>query len=195
MLLLNSFHCLLKAGQYPRGCEGITEVLTWHPKNHAHTTQCCIFNNFSIVKHRHQFWDWISISVFKVEITKWPWISPQFTSIIRKLALVFFFDEFCVSWKKIFSSLLFQKKSLFIYIKNLSESTLLFQNFKSYIFDFLIFFLITSFHSVLLHLSFFLMKKIFFVCCQIFFFFFLSNLGNFANLLRPKFWSEWRPVR
>ena len=70
--------------------------------SNLYTAQCCIFNNFSMVKHRHQFWDWISISVFKVEITNWPWISPQFTSIIRKLALVFFFDGFWVFWKKIF---------------------------------------------------------------------------------------------
>ena len=137
----------------------LLHIFEWSRWVRYHTTQCCVFNNFSIVKHRHQFWDWISISVFKVEITKWPWISPQFTSIIQKLALVFFFDGFCVSWKKIFSSLLFQKKSLFIYIKNLSESTLLFQNFMTYIFALLIFFIITSFHSVLWHLSFFLMKK------------------------------------
>ena len=66
----------------------------------GYTAHCCVFNNFSMVKQRHQFWDWISISVFKVEITEWPWISPQFTSIIRKLALVFFFDGFWVFWKK-----------------------------------------------------------------------------------------------
>ena len=123
------------------------------------SAQCCVFNNSSIVKHRHQIWDQFVIPVFKTEITNWSWILPQFTSLIRKLALVFFFAGFLGFRKKKFFSLLLEKKLLFIYKQNLSESTLLFQNFMTYIFALLIFFIITSFHSVLWHLSFFLMKK------------------------------------
>ena len=140
--------------------------------SNLYTAQCCIFNNFSMVKHRHQFWDWISISVFKVEITKWPWILPQFTSIIRKIGTCLFSRWILGFLKKIIFQSSFPKKINFYIYKNLSESTQVFQNFKSYIFAFLIFFLITSFHSVLLHLSFFLMKFFFFRCCQKFIFHF-----------------------
>ena len=124
-----------------------------------HSTQCCVFNNSSIAKHRHQIWDQFVIPVFKTEITNWSWILPQFTSLIRKLALVFFFMDFWVFEKKSFFSLLLEKKNLFIYKQNLSESTLSIQNFMTYIFALLIFFIIMSFHSVLWHLSFFLMEK------------------------------------
>ena len=61
--------------------------------------QWYVFNNFSIIKHRHQIWDHFVIPVFKVEITNWPWILPQITSKIRKLALVFFLMNFQF-WKK-----------------------------------------------------------------------------------------------
>ena len=77
------------------------------------TTQCCVFNNSSIVKHRHQIWDQFVIPVFKTEITNWSWILPQFTSLIRKLALVFFFDGFLGFRKKKFFQPSFRKKITF----------------------------------------------------------------------------------
>ena len=85
----------------------------------GYTAHCCVFNNFSMVKQRHQFWDWISISVFKVEITNWPWILPQFTSIIRKLALVFFSMDFRFFEKRYFPAFFFRKKiTFYIYKKS-----------------------------------------------------------------------------
>ena len=95
----------------------------WPQKNHFEinwplgsppwSTQCCVFNNSSTVKHRHQIWDQFVIPVFKTEITNWSWILPQFTSLIRKLALVFFFDGFLGFQKKSFFSLLLEKKITF----------------------------------------------------------------------------------
>ena len=77
------------------------------------TAQCCVFNNFSMVKHWHQFWHWIVISVFCFGITNWPWILPQFTSLFRKLALVFLFRWIWVFWKKNFFQPSFTKKITF----------------------------------------------------------------------------------
>ena len=77
------------------------------------SAQCCVFNNSSIVKHRHQIWDQFVIPVFKTEITNWSWILPQFTSLIRKLALVFFFDGFLGFRKKKFFQPSFRKKITF----------------------------------------------------------------------------------
>ena len=52
------------------------------------------FNNYSLDKHRHQFWDHFLISVLKTEITNWPWILPQFTTSNQKMALVSFIDVY-----------------------------------------------------------------------------------------------------
>ena len=35
------------------------------------SAQWCIFNNYSLDKHRHQIWDQFLISVLKTEITNW----------------------------------------------------------------------------------------------------------------------------
>ena len=85
----------------------------------CYSTQCCVFNNSSIVKHRHQIWDQFVIPVFKTEITNWSWILPQFTSLIRKLALVFFFDGFLGFQKKKFFQPSFRKKNNFLYINKI----------------------------------------------------------------------------
>ena len=45
------------------------------------TAQWCVFNNYSLDKHRHQIWD----HFLKTEITNWPWILPQFTTKNEKL--------------------------------------------------------------------------------------------------------------
>ena len=81
--------------------------------------QCCVFNNSSIVKHRHQIWDQFVIPVFKTEITNWSWILPQFTSLIRKLALVFFFWWIFGFSKKKFFQPSFRKKNNFLYINKI----------------------------------------------------------------------------
>ena len=64
--------------------------------------------------YRHHIWDWIVISVFKVDITNCPWISPQITSKNRKLAFDFFLMNF-VFWKNLFSNLLLQKMTFDIW--------------------------------------------------------------------------------
>ena len=154
----------MRESRFFQNCGTFCFDLCWKYHNYERieicaTAQCCVFNNSSIVKHRHQIWDQFVIPVFKTEITNWSWILPQFTSLIRKLALVFFFWWIFGFSKKKFFQPSFRKKKLFIYKQNLSESTLLFQNFMTYIFALLIFFIIMSFHSVLWHLSFFLMEK------------------------------------
>ena len=69
-------------------------VECFFPLGYLYTAQWCVFNNYSLDKHRHQIWDHFLISVLKTEITNWPWILPQFTTKNWKMALVFFFDGF-----------------------------------------------------------------------------------------------------
>ena len=119
------------------------------------SAQRCIFNNYSLDKHRHQIWDHFLISVLKTEITNWPWILPQFTTSIWKMTLVSFFDGFHLKITISKILVLLRKKSLFIFERKYSKGTLLFQNFKSYIFTFLTLFDFKSFGGVLWTLSFF----------------------------------------
>ena len=125
----------------------------------VHTAQWCIFNNYSLDKHRHQIWDHFLISVLKTEITNWPWILPQFTTSNRKMALVPFFGRISFKNNNFKNPCSFEKKkSLFIFERKYSKGTLLFQNCKSYIFTFLTLFDFKSFGGVPWPLSFFLMN-------------------------------------
>ena len=53
------------------------------------STDCTVFNNYSLDKHRHQMWKHFDIWALKVEITNWPWILPQTATKILKSALDF----------------------------------------------------------------------------------------------------------
>ena len=123
------------------------------------TAQWCVFNNSSIVKHRHRLF---SILAFKDEIINWSWDITK----ISKTSYDYDFssNEFCHKWAIVFIFVFWKtttffltyfankKKILFLYKKNIFESMLIFQNFKS------------------------------------FFLAYLDNLGNFCNPLRPKFY-------
>ena len=149
-----------------------------------------------MVKHWHQFWHWIVISVFCFGITNWPWILPQFTSLCRKLALVFLFWWIWVFWKKNFFQPSFTKKITF-YIQTKSFWVrIVIPKFQELHFCFSDLFPNHEFSD-------WTFKSVFFshekkrkkIVVKNFFWFFYSKFCNFANLLRPKFWSEWRPLR
>ena len=140
------------------------------------TAQWCVFNNYSLDKYRHQIWHHFVISVLKVEITNWTWISPQIVKKIHKLGLDFFW------W---FSSCNFFFKSAFFYKKNhfsyLIKTNIPNACFKSYIFTFLTFFNFKSF-VVVLKIQFCFPKT-----CWIF----LSNHEHFNNHQSLNYWSQW----
>ena len=114
----------MRESRFFQNCGTFCFDLCWKYHNYERieicaTAQCCVFNNSSIVKHRHQIWDQFVIPVFKTEITNWSWILPQFTSLIRKLALVFFFWWIFGFSKKKFFQPSFRKENNFLYINKI----------------------------------------------------------------------------
>ena len=114
-----------------------------------YTAQWCVFNNYSLDKHRHQIWDHFLILVLKTEITNWPWILQQFTTKNRKMALAFFLTDFISKWLFWKSLFFWEKKITFHTWKKYFKVTLLLQNFKSYVFTFLALFDFKHFGGVL----------------------------------------------
>ena len=98
------------------------------------SAQWCVFNNYSLDKHRHQLWHH-----FYFSFDEWNnKVALNFATIYHKkikngtfwcISLIYFLSKTLV---------LFRKKSLFILEKKYSKGIFLFKNFKSYIFALLV---------------------------------------------------------
>ena len=75
-----------------------------------YTAQWCVFNNYSLDKHRHQIWDHIVISVLKTDL-EFCHNSPQKN---KKMAL---FDGFHLEKNNLKNTCSFEKKNNFSHLK------------------------------------------------------------------------------